>query len=75
MIIWYLAGILQYGSRGHGPFTYFFLSPGLLSLSSRQSILASGIMISLVLHEKGYRAKFADGRRRLRTFTKRKSVR
>ena len=29
----------------------------------------------LVLHVKGYRSKLTDGRRRLRTFTKRRSVR
>ena len=57
-------------------------SPGKFKLSETQKVFNFLILQqynngkrNLVLHVKGYRSKFADGRRRLRAYTKRRSVR
>ena len=68
--------------HGNAAFPYFSLSPKKFKLSETQILIEAESLYNcskwnLVLHvTKGYRAKFADGRRRLiRTFTKRKNVR
>ena len=71
--------------HGNGQFPYFF-SPRKFKLSERQKVLKQRNLVlssqqynysrqDLVLHVKGYRSKFADGRRILQIFTKRRSVR
>ena len=76
LIGWILVGILQYGPlTWKRPVSELFLSPGKFNLRETQKVFKKrNLIFSLAefsLHVKGYRSKFADGGRRLRTFTKR----
>ena len=87
LIGWFSVGILQYGTLPwERPLSVFFPCPRKFNLSKTKRVFKKRNFIfssqqnnyskrNLVLYVKGYRSKFAEGRRRLRTFTKRRSVR
>ena len=88
MIGWFSVGISRYGRLPwRRSVSVFFLSPGKFRLSETEKVFKKWNLIfssqqsyyskrNLAVNVKDYcSSKFADGRRRLRTFTKRRSVR
>ena len=83
LIGWFWVWILQYGPLPwKQSVSYVFSLPKIFKWSETQKVLNKRNLKqynyskrNLVLHLKRYHSRFADGRRRLRTFTKRRSVR